>query len=158
MVGGCVGRRLKEVLESKLGLWWNEGNGEKISSHVGAGGSRSGNSLEITTTRSNDLNLNQRRDCLLCWELIFVLLFCWKVKVDWEICFRHERELVDRMVSKSWGGKRDGVEERVESFKEDVPWMRFKVLWKLGLKVLLTVEEVVDRKRRRIGWRVWGFK
>jgi hypothetical protein len=29
----------------------------------------------------------------------------------------------------------------------------------LGLKVLLTVEEVVDgKKRRRIGWRVWGFK
>jgi hypothetical protein len=36
--------------------------------------------------------------------------------------------------------------------------MRFKVLWKLGLKVLLTVEEVVDGKKRRIGWRVWGFK
>jgi hypothetical protein len=58
MVGGCVGRRLKEMLESELGLWWKEGSGEKISSHVVAGGSRSGNSLEITATRSNDLNLN----------------------------------------------------------------------------------------------------
>jgi hypothetical protein len=36
--------------------------------------------------------------------------------------------------------------------------MRFKVLWKLGLKELLTVEVVDGKKRRRIGWRVWGFK
>jgi hypothetical protein len=37
MVGGCVRRRLKEMLKLRLGLLRKEGSGERISSHVGAG-------------------------------------------------------------------------------------------------------------------------